>query len=233
MKLFKIFFFASLMIAGTTSYSQTIDEIIAKNINSLGGRDKLLTLKTVKMAGAMSVQGADVTIINTKSHLTGSRMDVEVMGTSNYSIATPTKGWTFFPVFGMSAPKEMTPDELRSAVALLDIQSPLLDYKEKGNIIELKGTEKVDGADAWNLKITFKNGKVMTFYLDVATARLVKTSTTEIVNGQEVTAEITFADYKQNAGGYWFAYSITNERGTIVYDNIETNVTVDESIFKN
>jgi hypothetical protein len=45
--------------------------------------------------------------------------------------------------------------------------------------------------------------------------------------------ETSFADYKQNADGFWFPYSMTTMNGTITYEKIETNVKVDESIFKN
>jgi len=42
----------------------------------------------------------------------------------------------------------------------------------------------------------------------------------------------TFSDYKQNADGYWFAYTFVGPRGVTHYNNIVTNVPVDESIFK-
>ena len=41
------------------------------------------------------------------------------------------------------------------------------------------------------------------------------------------------SDYKQNADGYWFPYSVSTIQGTTIYDKISTNVTVDEGVFKN
>lgn len=215
------------------AHAQTVDEIVAKNIAALGGKEKLQTLKTVKMSGSMSVSGTDVIITNIKSHMTGARMDIEVMGTSNYKLNNTSKGWNFMPIFGMSAPVELTPDELKSAVALLDIQSPLLDYKEKGNSIQLKGTEKVDGADAWNLAVTYRNGKLINFFIDTKTGFVIKTTSTENENGQEKLEVLSFGDYKKNEAGYWFPYSVTNDRGTIVYNRIDTNVAADAALFTN
>jgi hypothetical protein len=62
---------------------------------------------------------------------------------------------------------------------------------------------------------------------------LVKATGKLTLGGQEIDAATTFADYKQNADGYWFAYSVTTMQGTITYDKISTNVPVDESIYKN
>ncbi len=42
-----------------------------------------------------------------------------------------------------------------------------------------------------------------------------------------------YSDYKQNADGYWFPYSMTNAQGTITFDKIETNIDVKENIFSN
>ena len=52
-------------------------------------------------------------------------------------------------------------------------------------------------------------------------------------DGTEMDVETVFTDYKQNADGYWFAYTTATPNGPITFDKIDTNVKVDESIFKN
>jgi hypothetical protein len=42
----------------------------------------------------------------------------------------------------------------------------------------------------------------------------------------------TYSDYKQNADGFWFAYTNITPRGKTHYDNIVTNVPVEVNIFK-
>ena len=44
--------------------------------------------------------------------------------------------------------------------------------------------------------------------------------------------ETTYSDYKQNADGYWFAYTNVGPRGTTHHEKIVTNVAVDLNIFK-
>lgn len=61
------------------------------------------------MEGTLNTQGVDVSITSTTAHLKGIRVDIEVMGTSNYQVANTTEGWVYMPVMGMStAQKWMT-----------------------------------------------------------------------------------------------------------------------------
>ena len=233
MKHFKLFCLAILAFTTMSVTAQTADEVINKHIEAQGGKEKLASLKTVKMNGNMSVQGTDVAITMTKSHLTGMRVDMEIMGTSNYQLGNTKKGWVFMPVMGMAEPTEMDEDQLKSFNSQMDIQGALLNYKEKGSTVELDGSEKVDGNDAYKLKVTNKNGKVSTYFIDKVTSRLLKTSGKANVQGQEMEVETSYADYKQNADGFWFAYSITNMQGTITFDKIESNIPVDEKIYTN
>ena len=56
-----------------------------------------------------------------------------------------------------------------------DMDGPLVDYKAKGHTVELLGKEKVEGSDAYKLKVTLKNGDVRTIYLDADRFLEVKT----------------------------------------------------------
>ena len=225
--------FVMAMIFVQFAQAQTVDEVLDKNIAAMGGREKLGSLKTVKMEGNMSVQGFDLAITSTKSHMIGVRLDFDVNGTSNYQIINATKGSVFMPVQGMDAPQDMEPDQYKSTVTQMDLQGTFCNYKEKGTTIELQGKETVDGSEAYKLKVTLKNGIVATYYIDTKTNRVIKTTATMNVGGQDMEVTTSYSDYKQNADGFWFAYTVVTQRGTITYDKITTNMPVDESIYKN
>jgi hypothetical protein len=154
------------------------------------------------------------------------------MGTENYQVVTPAKGIVFMPVQGMSEPTEMPAEQLKSALNQLDIQGSLVDYKEKGSTIELVGKEKVDGEDCSNLKVTFKSGLVTNFFISDKTGFIVKTTGKRVMNGEEMEVSNSYSNYKQNADGYWFPYTSTSTQGTTDFSKIETNVAVDDNIFK-
>lgn len=226
--------FATFALTTLNVAAQTADEIIAKNIEAMGGAAKIASLKTVKKTGNLSMQGMDIPMVFTVSQMKGFRLDVEVMGTSNYQIITPDKAYMFFPIQQMTEPKEMDAEATKVMQSALDIQGAFSNYKEKGSTVEFVGNEKVDGADAYKLKMTGKSGKSVFYFVDVKTNRLVKTSGKAVgPDGAEMNVETTYSDYKQNADGYWFAYSTTTPQGPVIFDKIESNITVDENIFKN
>lgn len=225
--------FVLALIVVQFAHAQTVEDIVDRYIAAMGGKEKLLSLKTIKMEGTMNTQGVDVTITNTKSHLTGMRLDFEVMGTSNYQIVNTTKGSSFWPVRGKDAPEDMEDAQYKSAINQLDIQGALVDFKEKGNQIEMLGKETEAGSEVNKLKVTYRNGVTSTFFMDAKSGRLLKTEGKLNMNGQEMEIVTSYSDYRQNADGFWFAYSVTTQQGEIKYDKISTNIPVDDNLFKN
>ncbi len=235
MKMFKNLLVAGLAFTTLSVSAQTVDEIVAKNIEAMGGAAKIATLTSVKKTGTMSAQGQEFPVTITIDHMKGFRMDLEIMGTSNYQIITPTKSSMFFPIQQMSEPKAGTDEEVKEQQSALDVQSALYNYKERGTTIELVGNDKVDGADAYKLKVDRKDGKSAFYLIDKKTNRVVKTiSKGKGPDGVEQDVETPYGDYKQNADGYWFAYTTAFQGGmvAVTYEKIETNIKVDESIFK-
>lgn len=232
MKTLKTIFIASFMMAAVGVSAQNVDEIVQKHIAAMGGMDKLNALKTVKMEGNLNVQGTDVAIVMTKKHQEGLRMDMEIMGSSNYQLANKTKGWVFMPIMGQTEPTEMTPEQFAGVNSQLDLQGTLVNYKAKGIALELVGTEKVENNDAFKMKVT-RDGKVSYIFVDAKTFFVVKTTSKAAGPEGEMEVESGFADYKQNADGFWFAYSLTSANGTIIFDKITTNLVVDNKLFEN
>ncbi len=232
MKILKILLASVFVFFSFAASAQSTDEIVNKYVNAMGGAEKLSSLKTVKMEGNMSTQGIDVALTLTKKHLAGLRLDLDIMGTSNFQMATPTKGWVFMPVMQQTEPQEMDAEQLKSVQGQMDIQGSLFNYKEKGYTLESMGTEKVDGKDAHKLKLV-KGGKEVFYFVDAASGLLLKTVTKVAAQGTETDVENVFDDYRKNAEGYMFPYKNTNAQGVITFDKISANIPVDDKLFTN
>lgn len=124
----------------------------------------------------------------------------------------------------------MAEDQLKAAQVQLDIQSPFLNYRAKGNQVELQGAQNIEGEDNYRLKLTYNNGTPVTYYIHAMNYRFTKSSSKRPVTGGEMDVEATYANYKQTPDGYWFAYTIVNEQSETNFDTIETNIAIDESI---
>jgi len=229
--IFGLFVIALVMVQ--FAQAQSVDEVIDKYIAAMGGKDKLVALTSIRQTGSFEVQGTQVNIVASRKQGVGYRLDISVMGTENYQLITPTKGWVFMPVQGQSAPEEMSEDQFKSGQNQLDLQGPFVNYKEKGHSITLSGKETVDGTECYKLVVAFKNGSKTDYYIETKTNRVYKTSAKITVNGEEVDAFTIYNNYKQDANGYWFAYTTVSTRGETNYDKIESNIAIDDNIFKN
>jgi hypothetical protein len=120
-------------------------------------------------------------------------------------------GWVTNPFAGKDTPEAMSADEVKDAMNEADFDGPLVDAKAKGNTIELAGTERVEGRDAYILKVTHKDGQVSSYSFDTKTFLLAKWSGADSVNGETVTRETYFHDYRE-IGGLKFAFEFRIRR---------------------
>ncbi|GAB3512063.1 hypothetical protein GCM10027341_52370 [Spirosoma knui] len=214
--------------------AQTVDEIVDKHVAAMGGMDKLSSVQSVYTERSLSVQGMEIPSKSTVVVGKAMRTESSVMGNSMVQVVDGTSGWMIRPTMmgGTGEPEDMPADQVKQQLSQLDPFGPLVNYKAKGNKVELVGKEKVDGKDAYHLKITTKEGQTMDEYLDAATYMVSKVSM--MVNGQP--GEVLFSNYKDK-DGIKFANTMQMESpqaGTISFntEKITINGPVDESVFK-
>src|SRR5262249_15266739 len=70
------------------------------------------------------------------------------------------------PFLNRNDVEPFTPQEAKVAAETADIEDPLIDSKAKGTKVELERVEKVDGRDAYKLKLTKKGGAVQNVWVD-------------------------------------------------------------------
>lgn len=219
------------LISVQTVTAQTVDEVVNKYVDALGGKEKLASLKTVRMEATMNANGADIDLTITKSQMVGQRIDIAVMGMNGYQIYTPTAGWSFMPFAGQTSPEAMKDDQVKSASSALDLQGNLFNYKEKGHQVELLGKEKVDSFECYKLKATLKSGKVVTYFIDTKSNHIVKSISMQNINGEEKEATNGYSNYKATDNGFIFPYVGTSMQGEMNFTKIEANVPVDDKVF--
>jgi hypothetical protein len=233
MKKMKLALVAMSMFASVSTFAQTADEIINNHFNAIGGKDKIAALKSVRMECNLSMMGQELPMVITRAQGVGQRVDLSIMGTENYIIATPTAGWMFMPIQGQTEAQPMPEEMLKATKEQLDLQGPLFNYKEKGNTVELAGKEAVDGSEAYKLKVTDKGGKVAYWYIDAKTFYHVKSVMSTNVNGEDMEVSVTQSNFKKTADGYVFPWTIGNSaQGDMNVTKLDVNVPVDEKLFK-
>jgi hypothetical protein len=218
--------------------SQTVDEIVAKNIAAKGGAAKLKAVTSMRITGKMTIgPGIEAPFVLEMQRAGGMRMDITVQGMVLSQGYDGTKAWLLNPLQGSKVPQEMSADDTKLAAEQADIDGPLIDYKAKGHTVELLGKEKVEGSDAFKVKLTKKGGDVRTYYIDAEHFLEIKEESKRTVRGSEMDSETIFGDYKEVAG-LMVPHSIDGgvkgnpARQKMVVEKVEVNVPIEASRFK-
>ncbi len=221
----------------TISFSQTADELIAKNIQAKGGIEKIKAIKTLRMAGKFEGGGgftAVVTQENERPDLV--RETFTLQGMTAVQAYDGTTGWQIEPFGGKKDPELMGEDDMRDLLLDADFDGPLVDYKEKGNTVEYLGHDVVDGDDALRLKVTLKNGDIIYDYLDPDTFIEIRKEIQQFIRGSVRDRVVNLGSYKPVAG-VMFPFSISQgtkshpDAQTNTVQKMEANVTIDPADF--
>lgn len=214
-----------------TVQAQTAEELVAKNIEARGGIEKLKALKGLLYEGTMQQQGVDIDMKFYYFHNTATRVEFTAMGKSGYTIITTTQGWTFNPFAGNDAAEALPEDAIKESQSQLDIQGPLVDYKEKGNKIEYLGKEAEQGNEYFKLKVTRSNGKTVLYYLD-KNYLVAKAVSTVMANGTEQEVSTEYSDYRKTPEGYTLAFHRINGNADVTFDKVTINPVFNEALVK-
>ena len=211
--------------------AQTVDDIIATNLKSKGGLEKIRATTTVRMTGTvvardMSGQNVKGTMAMVAKRPNLMRRDATVGG---QRIVNAFDGTSLWMAMGTMPPQELPGSQAAYARQDAEFDSVFVDYKEKGNRIELVGTETVEGKPAYHLRVTKKGGQPRDFYLDAETGL-------ETPDGAALTQVTEFLDYR-DVDGRLVPFTTRqlqngNLTATITLEKVEFNVPVEDSFFK-
>jgi hypothetical protein len=221
--------FALLFITiGSTAFAQSkLEKIIEKTIETMGGKEKLMTIKSIKKMGFGENQGVKYPVNYYAVHNKSERTDYSFNGMTGYQIITVDSGYNFSPFGGMATPERMTDSDVKLSNDEFDLESPLVNYLAKGHTIELMENEDIDGVDAIQLRANLKNGKTIFYFIDPDTYYIIRTTAKWESNGQESSNTSNYYNFKKTKEGLLFPFTIDN----LTFDNIELNTAIDEKLF--
>lgn len=224
---------ASVLLYASVS-AQSVDEVIAKHIDAIGGRDNWKKVSSIKAEASLSVQGTDVAVTLYMVHNKAMKQVINVMNMEGYVLMTEKEGWTFMPFMGQSAPEAMPAEQLKAGVDELDLQGDLLDYKEKGHTAELLGKEDIEGSECFKVKLTRKSGNSSTYFIDSKNYYAVRRTSKMTANGQEIDLTMNMSNFQKLDGG--IVYAMTQENSSqpapVNFTKVEVNPKIDPAVFE-
>jgi outer membrane lipoprotein-sorting protein len=95
-----------------------------------------------------------------------SRIELEFTGKTAIQVYDGKEGWLKRPYMNRNDWEPFSEEQAKASAGKWDMDGPLIDYAAKGTQVALEGVEKVDGNDAWKLKLTLKDGTVQHLWVD-------------------------------------------------------------------
>ena len=129
------------------------------------------------------------------------RLELQFSGQTAIQVYDGAQGWKVRPYLNRSVVESFTPEELKSSSLQAALDGPLVDYAAKGTRVELAGTEKVEGRDAYKIKLTTKDGQALHVWIDAETYLEAKIEgQPRRMDGADHPVEVYFRDYRQVDG---------------------------------
>jgi len=234
----RILSIALLLSLPPAAAAQTVDEIVKKALEARGGVAKLKAVQSERITGRIAFAHGEegVFVVELKRPL---RMHVEISVEGQKIVRVydgKSSGWMINPFVETKDAQPMSSEDLKNISDESDFDGPLVDYKAKGNQIELVGKESLDDKPVYRLKLTNKNGEVRFYFLDAASFLLVKWEGVRKSGEQELAWESYFSDF-QDVHGLRFPFRIdqgspgTELKQTLTAEKIEIDPQIDDSRF--
>jgi hypothetical protein len=231
-----LFMFVAMVFLSSRAGAQTVDEVIAKNIEARGGLDKLQSIRSIRTT-AKFTQGsfrADFRQENKRADKV--REEIIIQGMAQVQAYDGKTGWQISPFGGRKDPELLSQDDLKSLAVDADMDGPLIQYREKGHKAELVGHDSMEGTDCFKIKLSMKNGDVRYYYLDTDSYLELKVEIQTTIRGALQESELYYGDYEQ-VNGIYYAFTIeqaqkgSSSRAQISVEKIEQNIPLEDANF--
>lgn len=227
---------ALLLLLASSASAQTVDDLVARNIEARGGLTKLNAVETVRIERTIAAVFTDIDIVIYKKRPNLYRSEQKAKDAPTATVrGFSDTAWE--SAGGKTTVREgAAPMEQREIDA--DFDGFLVNYREKGHTIALEGKQKLGPTDVYKLKVTMKSGAERIVYLDATTfLERRHEGTIELGPKRRVKTTIDYGDWRE-VGGVKFPFAIEEDRDapgqTFVHytKRIEVNVPMDEALFR-
>jgi outer membrane lipoprotein-sorting protein len=224
------------LIFGCLLRAQTVDEIIAKNIQARGGEEKLKSFQTVRLTGKLTMGGFHAGFVQEVKRGGKVREETIIQGMTAIQAYDGKTAWQVSPFEGRKDPDLLSEDDRKSLVEDADIDGQLVDYKNKDHRAELLGHDSVEGTDCYKIRLTLSNGDARVYYIDSDSFLELKIETERKIRGTVRYEEILYGDYEQ-VNGVYFPMALEmgakgeSQHAKLTIEKVETNASLNDSVF--
>ncbi len=155
---------------GGAATDLTVDQILARHIEARGGAQAWRDIHTMAWTGHIDsgpgrVNGVPFLLMFQRPNAT--HFEVMVQNQKSLRVFDGSAGWKLRPKDqGGPEWQDYSSDEVRSAQDAAGLDGPLLDHRDKGIKVALRGTGTVEGQKAYRLEVALPSGQIRTDWID-------------------------------------------------------------------
>ena len=193
------------------SAAQTVDEVIAKNIEARGGKDKIAAVQTVRAAGKMTMgPGWRCPFVMEWKAPNQIRQEFTIQGKSGVRAYDGTTAWMYMPIMGKAEPEKMAAEDAADMAQEADlIGRPAGRLPAEGAPGAPGRQEGRRGHRRLRVEVTLKNGDVVHEFIDAETYLTIKEEAKHKQGDQEVEVVTSIGNYQQ-VDGLTLPFSISS-----------------------
>lgn len=230
-KLLHSILLVSVFCGAAFSSAQTADDIVAKNIAAIGGKDAIAKVKSISMETTAQMMGSEVS--STVRILDGVafRSDTQFNGSTMVQCYTAKGGWILNPAVGITDPTPMPDEQYLRGKGQIYTGGDLYDYAAKGSKIALLSKD----ATSYTVKLTTKDNVETTFVFDAATYLIKSITFKGKLQDEDVNVTTNFSDFRKTDSGIMMPYAMSVDFGgqysvNLTVTKVEVNKTVDPAM---
>lgn len=196
--------------------------------------------KAARSVPAESVEGAEqvqVPFVLETKRPGMSRIEIEFAGKTAVQVFDGAKGWLLRPYLNRQDWEPFTADQARSYQGKGAFEDPLIDAAAKGTRVQLVSMDRVDGREAYKLKLVAKDGGSSHVWIDAQTFLDVKVEgEPRRMDGKMRTVWVTQRDFRPVQGvmvPFLLETSVEGFSDThrIVVEQVALNPPIDDARF--
>ncbi len=235
---------AAVYPARAESTPLTVDEIIARNTEAMGGREAWAAVQAVKIELHVRNPEFEVDAVYCAARPGRMRIDIKADGKRVFAESFDgAKGWQWQEGKEQKETGAAPTAALRHGVELPGNLFGLHELKPRGHRVELSGRETIEGVEYYALRVTLADGYETSLFVDPQTWRITRRRDVRALHPDNDPTPITIESRKSDfrkVDGLWFAFTSEDvdcatgkviERTTL--KAIKVNPSIDSAVFSN
>ena len=174
----------------------TAEKVIEKYIEAIGGKEKLEAIQDMTVEASANMNGMT---LQQKSYYKLPNKYASLMSINGNVMVEQKFNGERGVVKSFQGEQELTGEQLEEFKQQA-VMNPELKYAELGIIISLEGVDKIEGKDAYKIKVTNPSGKFVYDYYDMENNLKISTKQNVSTPQGDFTTVQSYSDYREIEG---------------------------------